>query len=76
MNISIIGNQTQIVNQILWNEFFAKSLIKEAYYFLMHSYASEGRMATSAVFAKREGKVYKMDEVMEWKSALREVLLK
>jgi hypothetical protein len=27
-NISLVGNQTQIVNQILWNEFFAKSLIK------------------------------------------------
>ena len=42
----------------------------------MHNYLSEGRQAASAVFAKMYGKVYKIEEVMDWKSGLRDALAK
>ncbi len=42
----------------------------------MQHYATEGRQTMTAVFAKYKGKVYKIDEVMDWKSALRETMLK
>ena len=37
----------------------------------MHNYATEGKQTMSAVFAKQDGKVYKINEIIEWKSALR-----
>lgn len=42
----------------------------------MHHYSTEGRQTATSVFAKYHGKVYKIHEVMEWKSELREALLK
>lgn len=42
----------------------------------MHNYLSEGRQTASAVFARFHGKIYKIDEVMDWKSGLRDILAK
>lgn len=42
----------------------------------MHNYLSEGRQIASAVFAKSHGRIFKIEEVMDWKSGLREALAK
>lgn len=42
---------------------------------MLNHHSTEGHQTTTAVFLKKDGKVYKMEEILQWESPLRAQLL-
>ena len=42
---------------------------------MLNHYSAKEHQTTTAVFLKKDGKVYKMEEILQWESTLRVQLL-
>lgn len=79
LNIWLEGETDKIVNSVLWNEYYTKTLLKECYYQVLQSYVfSENGSANlvGGVFLRMDDKIYKLNDIMEWSSDVRGRALK
>ena len=77
IKIRIEGEYTIIVNHLLWSEYFSKTLLKECQHHMMvQSYTSEGVVGNHPLFVKYLGKIYKLEECLEWNCQLRKEMVK